>query len=211
MRLAQISLAVALAVLGFAWPAGAEMAELTLQSQLGDPIGQGGNFDIVYTPQNSTFFFAQVRQTTLGLPSELLFVMGGATSGSDNPFSTLFFGTNQLGIPLQPGFYPNAQRADFASPGHPGLDVSFQNRGCNTLTGSFTIDNVTFSDPSTVDTFDSSFTQFCDGSAAALTGTFAYTATGTLTPVPEPGTWSLMATGMILLLQAVRRRRCAVS
>ncbi len=71
-------------------------------------------------------------------------VLGTVTSGPDNTFALLFFGTDALGIPIQPGFYPDAERADFASPGHPGLDVSFQNRGCNTLTGSFTVHEVAF-------------------------------------------------------------------
>jgi hypothetical protein len=96
------------------------VAHLTLQSQPGDFIGQGGTFDITYTPTNSTAFFTEIRKTIgpfPGSPAEVGFNLGTVTGGSDNTFVTLFFGTDQLGIPLQPGIYPNAQRADFASPG----------------------------------------------------------------------------------------------
>jgi hypothetical protein len=150
------------------------MAELTLQSDPGDSIGQGHSFDITYTPQNSSLFNAQVQRRVGGLPASLFFIMGTVTSGADNTFVTLTFGTDQLGIPIQPGTYTNAQRAAFAAPGHPGLDVSFQNRGCNTVTGSFTINEVTFSDPNTIATFSASFEQHCEGVVAALHGTFVY-------------------------------------
>jgi hypothetical protein len=190
-----------LAVLGSIRPSHASpFAQLTLQSEPGDFIGGGGSFDLFYTPQNSTSFSAQVRRTIGPDPAELLFVLGTVTSGSDNTFALLFFGTDKLGIPIQSGFYPDAQRADFASLGRPGLDVSFQNRGCNTLTGAFTVNQVTFSNPSTVQTFDASFVQNCEGAAPALVGTFTYN-----TSVPEPGTWVLMATGMILLPGSRRR------
>jgi hypothetical protein len=180
----------------------AQFAQLTLQSQPGDFIGQGGTYAITYTPANSQSFSAQVRRTIgpSGLPAELLFDMGTVTSGSDNTFALLFFGTDQLGIPIQPGFYPNAQRADFASPGHPGLDVSFQNRGSNTLTGAFTVNDVTFDANNTIQTFSASFEQHSGGATPALFGTFTYSAVG----VPEPSTLALVifaAGGLIAILR----------
>jgi hypothetical protein len=170
--------------------ASAQFAQLTLQSQKGDFIGQGGTYDITYTPQNSQSFSVQVRRTigSPALPAELLFVMGTTTSGSDNTFALLSFGTDQLGIPIQPGFYPDAERADFASPGHPGLDVSFQNRGSNTLTGAFTISEVTFGANNAIETFSASFEQHSEGASPALFGTFIYSAVG----VPEPSVFALM-------------------
>jgi hypothetical protein len=120
----------------------AQMAHLTLQSQPGDYIGQGQNYDITFTPENSYYFSPQVRRTLpSGAPAELLFVLG---AGQSTPFSLLFFGTDGLGLPMQPGFYADAQRADFASAGHPGLDVSFDHRGCNTVTGNFTVNEFTY-------------------------------------------------------------------
>jgi hypothetical protein len=169
------------------------VAHLQLQSQPGDWVGQGGSYDIVY---NSSFdnVSAQIRRTLPdGQPAELLWVLDSPAPG--NQFALLFFGTDQLGIPIQPGSYSDAQRADFASPGHPGLDISFQNRGSNTLTGAFTISEVTFSaDLQTILSFVASFEQHSEGAAPALFGQFEYRVTG----VPEPGTGLLVWVGLTL-------------
>jgi len=163
----------------------AQTARLQLQSQPGDFIGQGGTFDITYQSPADTVS-AQIRRTlSTGQPAELLWVLDSPAPG--NQFALLFFGTDALGIPIQAGTYTNAQRADFASAGHPGLDVSFQNRGSNTLTGSFTIDYVTFDATlSTIQTFKATFEQHSEGATPALFGTFTYDA-----QVPEPGTAAL--------------------
>jgi hypothetical protein len=52
------------------------IATLTLQSQPGDYIGQGGTFDITYTPSNGLFgFSAQITNTLQdGSPSEVSFL-----------------------------------------------------------------------------------------------------------------------------------------
>jgi hypothetical protein len=184
------------------------IAHLTLQSQPGDFIGAGGVFDIIYTPQNSDFFSPQIRRTVgpfPGAPAELLFLLGTVTSGSDNTFALLFFGTDQLGIPIQAGFFPDAQRAAFASAGHPGLDVSFQNRGCNTLTGAFTVEYVTFSGPASIQTFAATFEQHCESAAPALFGRFTFDAA----PVPEPATWMLLGAGTLMVLVIAYRRHFA--
>jgi hypothetical protein len=192
-------LTLTLVALAAAHVSKAQVAHLTLQSQPGDFIGQGGTYDITYTPANSQFFSAQVEKTigSPPMPSFLDFALGTVTSGSDNTFATLDFATDQLGIPIQPGFYPDAQRASFASAGHPGLDVSFQNRGSNTLTGNFTVTNATFSSTNAIETFAVTFEQHSEGARPALFGTFTYDA------VPEPSTLGLIACGAALL---VRRR-----
>src|SRR3954463_4956578 len=79
----------------------ADFAELTLQSQAGDFIGQGGTFDIVY-PSNE--ISAQIRRSLPAGPAELLFTVGHVVP-APNTFALLFFGTDQLGIPIQPGVY----------------------------------------------------------------------------------------------------------
>ena len=164
--------------------AGAQVAHLTLASEPGDYIGQGQNYDIFYTPGNSYYFNADVRRTVNGAPAEIDFVLG---SGPTTPFALLFFGTDQLGIPMQPGVYLDAQRADFAQSGHPGLDVSFENRGSNTLTGQFTVTNFVYSPTAGIQSFAVSFEQHSEGATPALRGTFTYAA------VPEqvgsPALW----------------------
>src|SRR5262249_29474029 len=156
-------------LLGLLAPAArADFARLTLQSQPGDFIGQGGTFDLTYPAAEIS---AQIRRTVAGgQPGELLFGVGHVHP-SPNTFSTLFFGTDQLGIPFQAGTYGlpgnSAQRADFAQPGHAGLDVSFQNRGSNTLTGNFTVNSVSFfrdvNDVLQIGSLDVNFEQHSEG------------------------------------------------
>jgi hypothetical protein len=199
-----VSIALVL-VVNVLWPVhcadAAPMAHLVLHSEPGDFIGGGSDHDITYTPDNSDFFFANVLDFGLPGPAYVDFSLGTVTCCSDNTFAFLTFGTNQLGIPLAPGGYADAERAPFASPGHPGLDVGFQNRGCNTLTGSFVITEALFSDAATaatgspVDRFAATFEQHCEGGPAALFGTFSYRAFA----VPEPATWLLIAAALPLL------------
>jgi hypothetical protein len=189
------------------------IARLTLQSEPGDWVGQGQSFDISYSPAMPGFFSAEVRRSVgpTNAPAELLFLLGNVTSGPDNTFAILFFGTDALGIPMQPGSYSDAQRADFASPGHPGLDVSFQNRGCNSVGGSFTVHEASFSSAaeaatgSPIESFSASFEQHCEGLAPALRGTFMYHAFG----VPEPAASLLLALGAPWLARRSRPRRSA--
>src|SRR5262249_39321422 len=131
-----VRLLMVLALLGTYSTASADFARLTLQSQPGDFIGQGGNFDITYNTPGTNTISPQIPPTLPDRsPAELLFIVD--QNGPANTFALLFFGTDQLGIPFQAGTYGlpgnTAQRADFAQPGHAGLDVSFQNRGSNTL------------------------------------------------------------------------------
>lgn len=68
-------------------------------------------------------------------------------------------------------------RASFASAGHPGLDVTGDSRGSNTLTGKFTVTEAVYdysSSPPRVVSFAASFEQHSEGGAPALTGTIYY-------------------------------------
>jgi Ca2+-binding RTX toxin-like protein len=51
----------------------------------------------------------------------------------------LQFSTRQLGHNLVPGVYEDAERYPFETSGHPGLDVSGESHGSNTVTGEFTV------------------------------------------------------------------------
>lgn len=186
--------------------AGMTVARLTLDSEPGDLIGQGGMFDIFYELPGDTVS-PQIRGSLPdGSPAKLLFVLDSPEPG--NQFALAFFGTDQLGIPIQPGTYTDAQRADFASPGHPGLDISFQNRGSNTLTGSFTIFDVSFVTDSSgqfrIDTFDAEFEQHSEGVEPALFGRFQYDASGLVIPLP-PAVW-LFGSGLLGLIGMARKK-----
>jgi hypothetical protein len=75
-----------------------------------------------------------------------------------------------LGTQLVPGAYENASRWPFHSPTQPGLSVSGDGRGCNTLTGRFDVLESKFGPNGYVESFHAMFEQHCEGAAAALRG-----------------------------------------
>jgi hypothetical protein len=191
--------------------ASGQFAQLTLQSQPGDLIGQGQTVDIIYTPSNSPFFFAQIAAFTAnGEPDFVHFTVGDPTASPDT-FATLDFSTAGLGIAILPGTYGlpgnTAQRADFAEPGHAGLDVTFEGRGSNTLAGNFTVSDATFfldaNNTIEIGSFGASFEQHSDGAVPALFGTFTYHSSGAPT-VPDGG-----ATALLLVIGIVGLGLCA--
>ncbi len=74
------------------------------------------------------------------------------------------------GKALAPGTYTGATRHPFNGPNEPGLDLSGNGRGCNTLTGEFTISAVEFGPQGYVKTLDATFEQHCEGGTAAARG-----------------------------------------
>lgn len=74
------------------------------------------------------------------------------------------------GKTLAPGTYTGATRHPFNEPDEPGLSLSGNGRGCNTLTGSFTISAVEFGPQGYVQTLDATFEQHCEGGTAAARG-----------------------------------------
>jgi len=78
---------------------------------------------------------------------------------------------------LQLGYYGKLQRFPFHNPARGGLSWSGEGRGCNTLTGWFVVDSVTYTS-GTLGAFDLRFEQRCEGDLAALHGQIHWTATG---------------------------------
>jgi hypothetical protein len=74
------------------------------------------------------------------------------------------------GAQLVPGAYEGAVRYPFQGPGQPGLSLSGDGRGCNTLTGRFDVLEATFGPNGYVERFHATFEQHCEGAAAALFG-----------------------------------------
>ncbi|GIH19885.1 hypothetical protein [Rugosimonospora africana] len=70
---------------------------------------------------------------------------------------------------LAPGTYASAHRYPFNGTG-PGLDLSGDGRGCNELTGSFTVIKAVFGPNGYVQTFDATFEQHCEGGTPAAHG-----------------------------------------
>jgi len=193
-----LTIAITLFVVPGAWAD--SIATLTMQSQPGDYIGQGQSYNLTYTGSD---IVVQVIQTVAGSPAEIDFILWPTT----NPFALLYFGTNQLGTPLQVGSYTDAQRAVFAAPGHAGLDVSFDHRGSNTLTGSFEITQLMFGPGNTIQAFQASFIEHSEGLAPALSGTFTYYANPIA--VPEPASLTLCGAGLLGMAVALRKKLAA--
>jgi hypothetical protein len=74
------------------------------------------------------------------------------------------------GARLLPGIYANATRHPFQSPGVPGLSVSGNGAGCNTLTGSFVVVEAVYGPRDEVLRFRATFEQHCEGAVPALRG-----------------------------------------
>jgi hypothetical protein len=208
MRLARRSL-LSLPLFCFSALSNAQFAHLQLQSDAGDFIGQGQTWDVTYTPIDSIFFNANGNDAVGGAPSRVGFIF--MKSDQSNDFlASLDFATADEATPLTVGTtYADAQRWPFEGAGHPGMDVSFQHRGSNTLTGEFTVDKLTYTvDPSNsnhffVDSFIVSFTQHSEGGTPALHGTFEYEA------VPEPASIAFLSLGVLGLMR--RRKKTAAS
>lgn len=67
--------------------------------------------------------------------------------------------------------YDNAVRYPFQGPTKPGLSLDGDGRGCNTLTGSFTVNSATFGLHGWIESFDATFVQHCEGDPnSAATG-----------------------------------------
>lgn len=73
-------------------------------------------------------------------------------------------------VALVPGTYLNAQRFPFQDPGTPGLSLSGDGRGCNTLTGQFVVHQAEYDAAGAPIKLDISFEQHCEGGAPAAYG-----------------------------------------
>jgi hypothetical protein len=119
-----------------------------LQSQQGDYIGKG-----------ATNLY-QTNVTVSGNWSYITISAGG--------YSGNFQGLNSMAH-LKVGYYGDLQRYPFNSPVQGGLDWSGNGRGCNTLTGWFAVDRVTYTN-GVLAGIELRFEQHCEGQSAALYG-----------------------------------------
>ena len=155
--MAAVAIAALLAMHGTAW-AQTQEAYFAFTSDPGDYIGGGEQRS--FTLDTATFQ-TQGSQDNNQVAITLLPFAGG--------FWHLHFAA-PAGQILAPGVYPGATRWPFQSPGEPGLDVSGDGRGCNTLTGSFEVLDAVFGTAGYVERFHATFEQHCEGASPALRG-----------------------------------------
>jgi hypothetical protein len=136
---------------GVSLPASANYVYLA--SDVHDYIGQGGTY--LYTPTDAT-----ITVTSSG--GHLNVAVNNYAWNGD------FQAMNSL-RQLQQGYYPNLQRYPFNNPVRGGLDWYGMGRGCNTLSGWFAVDAVSYSG-TTLTSIDLRFEQHCDDGVAALHG-----------------------------------------
>ena len=143
----------------------AQVTSLTLNSDAGDFIGLG------------QFFFFSGSDGTFTAQKNF---DGGVSIAFRTPFFEHFWSldfaapNNQL---LTVGTYSGAARFPFQNLSQPGLSVTGDGRGCNTVTGSFQVLEVAYGVGDTIDAFDAVFEQHCDGAVPALRGEIRYNAT----------------------------------
>ncbi len=153
-------------LIAFAWDASAhaQVTSLTMNSDPGDFVGAGQFY--FFTPADGTFSAQQN------------FDQGVSLSFNTPSFSQFWFldfaaPNNQ---PLTVGTYLGAARFPFQASNQPGLSVFGDGRGCNTLTGSFQVLQVTYGSGNSIAAFDATFVQFCEGGTAALRGEIRFNA-----------------------------------
>jgi hypothetical protein len=143
-----------------------------LKSDQGDYIG-GGNF---YVAGGTASVTIDASTTLIG---------GELTDSTTGGYWDFDFAA-PAGTVLLPGLYTQAQRYPFQTGTTPGLSIYGNGAGCNTLTGTFSIEELA-RDPGTgLSRFSATFEQHCEGAVPALHGVINYQASGTPDPTPTP-------------------------
>jgi hypothetical protein len=142
----------------------APVTSVTMVSETGDYIG--GGISQLFHPGNGSVSLS-------GSPGYVSVSVSGGTHGAQFSLDV----AAPPGEALAAGEYVNAQRAAFREAGRPGLDIGGDGRGCNTLTGRFTVLDIATSGD-VVDRLHVLYEQHCEGGDSALYGEIRYRATG---------------------------------
>ncbi len=140
-------------------PGGPQSTFLSFNSTPGDYIGGGQAVRYSVTPGRwTTQVSADRREVTVDY------------NGLGN--WTLIFAAPQ-GQALKEGTYTAATRFPFQPPASPGLAFYGNSRGCNTLTGHFTIHDIAFDHEGKLHRIHATFRQHCEGGPSYLDGEIA--------------------------------------
>lgn len=150
------------------------LTTFTMDSETGDWVGGGDQYD--YAPDNATIAVSGTRQH-----------ISASVGGDNGDWWDADFDAPDGDILATGITFRHVARYPFNG-GGPGMDISGNGRGCDELTGRFTVNLLTFSADTSLKAADISFVQFCDGSTSALRGHLQYRVpTGDTTP-PPPAT-----------------------
>ena len=184
---------------------------LTLWSPPDDRFSDQIDWYLGFDTELGSTVHAQVwRYLPNGEPGVLVFNASNVVVQSpDTPASitrtSLMFGTDQLGIPVQVGTYPDADRDSIISGDRAGLSLSYGSSGYSALTGRFIIHSLAYSNAAPgdyqVESFRASFVIDAQYSRPETHGELEFS----LTAIPAPGPGALLALGSWCGL--VRRRR----
>jgi Divergent InlB B-repeat domain len=144
---------------------------LSLVGQPGDYII--GEQHLFYTPADGFFM---IRQIASGILVSFDFTAGGWDLG--------FAAGNYQ--PLSVGLYNDATQFPYQGSG-PGLDVSGDGRGCNSLTGSFEVKQIVYGAGDAIDKFWATFEQHCEGSMPAAFGEILFNADAVMLKISKAG------------------------
>ncbi len=151
----------------------APVGQLIMNSTRHDYIGGGRSWNV--TSANwSAHLFDNDRDGLV----DYLYIYAADVPASQGLFWICTFGSDKIFQPLRPGEYRDCERAAFAGVGHPGLDIGGDGRGCNMLTGQFSIGSIVVdysgSEPRLVE-FSASFLQYCENQTREyVSGTIQY-------------------------------------
>lgn len=141
-----------------------------MHSQPGDWVGQGRDWS--YSPATASI-------TAEGGPGQVQLSVEAAGSWFTAEFEP------EAGRQLVAGStFTGATRYPFNSTSVPGLSVSGTGRGCNTLTGRFTVHEAEYV-AGEVTAFSVTFEQHCEGSTPALLGSIVWHSDTPAQPVPD--------------------------
>jgi hypothetical protein len=163
LTMAALALAVLTSAAGASPSQIEQSGQLTMTSDPGDYIGQG----LAYSFATPTNVFIGTARSWHGENNMVSVTMRPDAASTD--YWILEFAAPP-GETLTTGSYSDAVRVVSQGPGRPGLDVFGVGRGCNALTGSFTVSDALFGPYGYVQSFRASFEQHCEGHAAALRG-----------------------------------------
>jgi hypothetical protein len=177
---------ITIPIIGDRLARGNKSFNVKLSAASGAPIGASSASVLIRDPNIALTALAASSQPGdfVGEGLQYLITLSDATFTSYNSNVVSFFINNGVdwnaefagptSARLKPGDYENAQRYPFQPAGTPGLSISGNGNGCNTLTGNFHVLQIGYNSSGVLQNFSANFEQHCEGAAPALFGWLRY-------------------------------------